>query len=351
MRRMLWILTVILFVASLVTMAVTGWGQKQPPLEAQQTPLPQDRTTIMISAVGDCTLANDEAAAGEGSFDAEVKAQNNDYSYFFRNVADIFREDQLTMVNFEGTLSTGGSRMDKQFAFRGNPEYVNILTSSSVEAANLANNHSRDYGDQSQQDTIQTLEGANILCFVGTKTAITQINGISVGLVGINGLNEQQRGELQGAIASVKEKGAQLVLVNIHWGEEKATEPNDLQKQLAHQAVDAGADLVIGHHPHVLQGIEKYNGKYIAYSLGNFCFGGNKNPQDKDSMIFRQTFTFENGAVVDDDNIEIIPCIISSEAGRNNYQPTPAEGEAKQQIIDKLNGYTEKLGALTLKFR
>jgi poly-gamma-glutamate capsule biosynthesis protein CapA/YwtB (metallophosphatase superfamily) len=351
MRRLLWIFTVILFGASLITMAVTGGGQKQPPQDAQQTQAPAEKTTVMISAAGDCTLANDEAAAGEGSFDAEVQAQNNDYSYFLRNVADIFREDQLTMVNFEGTLSTGGSRMDKQFAFRGKPDYVNILTSSSVEAANLANNHSKDYGEQSQQDTIQTLENANILCFNGTKTALTQINGISVGLVGINALNEEQRGKLGEAVASVKEQGAQLILVNIHWGEEKATEPNDLQKQLAHQAVDAGADLVIGHHPHVLQGIEKYNGKYIAYSLGNFCFGGNKNPADKDSMIFRQTFTFENGAVLDDDNVEIIPCVISSETGRNNYQPTPAEGEAKQQIIDKLNGYTQKLGALTLKFR
>ncbi|MGN1162085.1 MAG: CapA family protein, partial [Candidatus Fimenecus sp.] len=110
-----------------------------------------------------------------------------------------------------------------------------------------------------------------------------------------------------------------------------------------------GADLVIGHHPHVLQGVESYKGKMIAYSLGNFCFGGNQNPRDKDTMIFRQTFTVTGSGVASDENYEIIPCSISSTSGRNNYQPTPAEGSEKQRIIDKIQKFSEGLGGTEMK--
>ena len=109
-----------------------------------------------------------------------------------------------------------------------------------------------------------------------------------------------------------------------------------MQKELAHAAVDQGADLVIGHHPHVLQGIEKYNGRNIVYSLGNFCFGGNSYPSDMDTIIFQQTFTFEGGEQKEDDVTNIIPCRISSADGYNNYQPTPAEGEEADRILQKL---------------
>ena len=91
----------------------------------------------------------------------------------------------------------------------------------------------------------------------------------------------------------MKKAGAQIIIVNFHWGIEKQYTPDENQKALAHLAIDEGADLVIGHHPHVLEGIEKYNGKYICYSLGNFCFGANRNPKDKDTMIFQQTFTLK----------------------------------------------------------
>ena len=172
---------------------------------------------------------------------------NGDYSYFFKNVSPIFSEDDLTIVNFEGTLSNQGTRQDKQFAFRGKPEYVQILTSSSVEAANLANNHSADYGDVSLSDTIKYLNEAGISNFIGTNTAIRDVNGISVGLVGIDALDETEAAKLENVIGSVKSLGAQLVIVSIHWGEEKATAPNDTQIELAHKAIDAGADLVWEH--------------------------------------------------------------------------------------------------------
>ncbi|MCC8161013.1 MAG: CapA family protein [Oscillospiraceae bacterium] len=343
-RKLMIALAVILFAAAIVPEFLENRAEQTA--EEEYTPTVQ---TVTVTAVGDCTFATDVNASQSGSFVSY--AQNEDYTYFFQNVADIFAEDDLTIVNFEGTLSNQGTRADKEFAFRGKPEYVQILTSSSVEAANLANNHSSDYGDVSLTDTIKYLNEAGISNFSGTNTAIQEINGISVGLVGINALNETEAEKLEKAIGSVKSLGAQLVIVSIHWGEEKATEPNADQIELAHKAVDLGANLVIGTHPHVLQGFEKYNGSYIAYSLGNFCFGGNNNPADKDTAIYRQMFTFVDGVLQDDDNMVIIPATISGHDDYNDYQPTVAEGDRKIQIQNKLLEYSAPFGLLSLNFR
>lgn len=311
-----------------------------------ETPKPPENRVVTISAVGDCTLATDVNGAGSNSFVSEVEKQNNDYSYFLSGAKKYFENDDLTIVNFEGTLSENGKRQNKQYAFRGKPEYVNILTSSSVEAANLANNHSRDYGDVSHEDTISTLEAADISCFIGTKTEVRECNGVNVGLVGIYALTDEGTKLLEPAMEDIKSKNPDIIIVSFHWGKEKATAPNSTQKELAHKAVDLGANLVIGHHPHVLQGIEKYNGTYILYSLGNFCFGGNKNMSDKDTALFRQSFTIdENGEVLDDDAVEIIPFSASSVTSRNDYHPVPATGEQRDRIIKKLTTYSEKLGS------
>lgn len=346
-RKVTICLAVILFISATV-LAFTSNKRAEKKAEKEYTPTVQ---TVTMTAVGDCTLATDINADPDGSFKAYADSLNGDYSYFFKNVAPIFSEDDLTIVNFEGTLSNQGTRQDKQFAFRGKPEYVQILTSSSVEAANLANNHSADYGDVSLSDTIKYLNEAGISNFIGTNTAIRDVNGISVGLVGIDALDETEAAKLENVIGSVKNLGAQLVIVSIHWGVEKDTAPNETQIELAHKAIDAGADLVLGTHPHVLQGIEKYNGKYIAYSLGNFCFGGNNNPADKDTVIYRQTFTFVDGVMQEDDNMTLIPATISGHDEYNDYQPAIAEGDRKTQIQNKLIEYSTPLGLSTLNFR
>ena len=345
-RKVTICLAVILFISATV-LAFTSNKRAEKKAEKEYTPTVQ---TVTMTA-GDCTLATDINADPNGSFKSVAESLNGDYSYFFKNVSPIFSEDDLTIVNFEGTLSNQGTRQDKQFAFRGKPEYVQILTSSSVEAANLANNHSADYGDVSLSDTIKYLNEAGISNFIGTNTAIRDVNGISVGLVGIDALDETEAAKLENVIGSVKSLGAQLVIVSIHWGEEKATAPNDTQIELAHKAIDAGADLVLGTHPHVLQGIEKYNGKYIAYSLGNFCFGGNNNPADKDTVIYRQTFTFVDGVMQEDDNMTLIPATISGHDEYNDYQPAIAEGDRKTQIENKLIEYSTPLGLSALNFR
>ncbi len=295
---------------------------------------------ITVSSMGDCTLGTDENFNPSTSFNAYYNAQGPDY--FFKNVRSILEEDDLSIINLEGTFTDSDQRQEKTFAFKADPEYVSILTGSSIEAANLANNHSRDYGEESYTDTVETLEQAGIASFGYDQVDILEVNGVKVGLTGIYELAEHldKQEEVRTNIAALKEAGAQVIIVNFHWGIEKEYLPNDTQKTLAHLAIDEGADLVIGHHPHVLQGIERYKGKYIAYSLGNFSFGGNSNPSDKDTMIFQQTFTVQDGKVEVNDDINVIPCSLSSASGYNDYCPTPLEGSEKERVLEKLNEYS-----------
>lgn len=301
------------------------------------TPEPKmDPISLTLSVVGDCTLGTDEYF----DYDTSLNAYYENYGadYFMANVKSIFSKDDLTIANFEGTLTESTEREDKQFAFKAPASYANILTAGSVEAVNTANNHSHDYGEESFNDTLKALDTANILHFGYDETAVTEVKGVKVGLVGIYELNDHlgREEQLKQNIAKVKQDGAQLIVVIFHWGNEKEEVPDENQKTLGHLAIDEGADLVCGHHPHVLQGIEEYKGKNIVYSLGNFCFGGNAYPSDMDTIIFQQTFTIDQNGVKDDNATNIIPCSISSDSDYNNYQPTPAEGEEATRIMQKI---------------
>lgn len=295
--------------------------------------------SLTLSVVGDCTLGTDETF----DYDTSLNAYYENYGadYFLQNVKDIFSADDLTIANFEGTLTDSDEREDKTFAFKAPASYASILTGGSVEAVNTANNHSHDYGDQSFDDTLAALDDAGIVHFGYDETAVMDVKGIKVGLVGIYELYDQLEREqqLKDNIAKVKADGAQLIVVIFHWGNETETVPDSNQTTLGRIAIDEGADLVCGHHPHVLQGIETYKGRNIVYSLGNFCFGGNSSPSDMDTMIYQQTFTIDADGVKKDNVTNIIPCSISSAAydGYNNYQPTPAEGDEATRILGKIN--------------
>lgn len=293
--------------------------------------------TITISAAGDVTLGRDYAYAYERSFDHELVVQGNDYGYFFRNVKDIFAQDDITVVNLETTLTTAEKKAEKQFRFKADPSYVEILKEGDIETVSVANNHSHDYLEQGYQDTVHTLEEAGIGYFGNGYTDLKEVRGIKIGFAGFVSweVSDQQKEEIQKSIDSLRTAGADIVIVMFHWGIERDYYPNSVQTELAHYSIDHGADLVLGGHPHVLQGIEEYNGKNIVYSLGNFSFGGNKNPSDKDSMVFVQKFNFKNGELISQEK-EVIPCSISSVKDRNNYQPTPLQGEEKQRVLDKI---------------
>ena len=313
-----------------------------PAEEVSKAPS-KEEVRLTVSTVGDCTLGNDESFDYSTSLNATYETYGK--NYFFQNVRSILEADDLTIANAEGTFTTSGTREEKLFAFKSDPEYAQIFSSGSVEAVTLANNHSHDYGEQSFEDTKNALDSAGVTHFGYDETAVMDIKGIKVGLVGIYELNDHlgRTEQLKENIAKVKNEGAQLTIVVFHWGNEKEVSPDSNQTQLGRLAIDEGADLVVGHHPHVLQGIEKYNGKYIVYSLGNFCFGGNSSPSDMDTMIFQQTFTIDENGVKADDHIQVTPCSISSTSSYNNYQPTPAQGEEAIRILTKINERSQML--------
>ena len=316
------------------------------PVAAVITPEPVSES-ITLTFTGDCTFGRDQSFDYDTSFDAFY--EENGYEYFFANVKSIFEQDDLTVVNFEGTLTNADSdeRLDKQYAFKADPSYVKILSSSGVDAANMANNHSEDYGEQSYTDTLQYLSEAGITTFGYSDSKVVDVKGVKVGLVGILELFEEKdcQYKMIEQIEAVEAQGAQIIIVTMHWGEEAQYYYDQDQYDLGRIAIDHGADLVIGHHPHRVQAIETYKGKNIVYSLGNFCFGGNYEPSDMDSFIYQQTFTVKGGELAEDNVTNIIPISISSASSYNNYQPTPYEDPDEiARIIAKIKDLTAEPG-------
>lgn len=298
--------------------------------------------TITISAAGDCTFSSDIKQYRNRNFFSVYNKQDN--AYFLKNVKSVFDKDDMTIVNFEGTLSNRGSRVEKQWAFRGKPSYINILKEGSVEAVAFANNHSKDYGEISYTDTIKSFEKAEIAYSSYTQVGIYEVKGLKVGMISVQETGRSDAAAiLRKAIKNMKKEKPDLLIVSFHWGIERTSRITKAQKELSRIAInEGGADLVLGHHPHVLQPVEKYKDAYIVYSLGNFCFGGNTNPPDKDTMIYQQTFTFHNDKLVKDDKVQIVPCSVSSVSDKNNYQPTPSKGNEKKRILKKINSYCKQ---------
>ncbi len=350
--------------------------------------------TLTVTFAGDCTLGTDINYENERSFNSRWQAEEGDATYFLRNVADLFGSDDLTVVNMEGALTEGGERADKKFAFRGKPEYAKILSSASVEAATLANNHSQDYGQTGYDDTIAALDAEGVQSFGYDRIAYLDVKGVKVALIGSYFPEDSAENtkEMTDNIAAARAEGAQLVIVYVHWGQEHeyditegqqtagraaidagadvvvGSHPHVVQGWEVYQgryiwgqeheyditegqqtagraAIDAGADVVVGSHPHVVQGWEVYQGRYIVYSLGNFCFGGNTNPDDKDCLIFQQTFTVTGDEVAKNDDVDFIAASVSTETDRNTYQPVLAEGDEKARIDAKVQEAADRIAA------
>lgn len=299
-------------------------------------------STIVITATGDCTLGNNQEQSYDGSFNSYYDSKGQDY--FFGGVRDIFEADDMTLINLECVLSDATERVEKRWNLKGKPEYIGIMTGSSIEACSLGNNHTYDYGQQGLDDTRNVLDNAGIVYGFNDHTGIYETaDGTRIGIVSVSLLsqNGDREAYIQNGIAQLREQGAAIVIACCHWGIEGDHYPNDYQQAAAHRIIDWGADLVVGNHPHVLQGMEVYNGKMICYSLGNFCFGGNKNPADKNTAIYQQAFTLINGELQPGIDAQIIPCTLSSVSSYNDFRPKVASGEKAQEICNLMNTYSQ----------
>lgn len=290
---------------------------------------------IKISAAGDCTLGVDSRFNNRFN----QKYDEKDSSYFLKKVKKVFSKDDLTIVNLEGTLTNSTNRAVKTFTFKGKKSYTEILTKGSVEAVTIANNHTMDFGNQGFKDTKKAVRDAGIKCFGYDDISYKTIKGEKIAMIGVNALPSQGKKDsyVKQLIKKAKKKKPDLIIIYFHWGIEGDARPNSTQTHLAHKSIDLGADLVLGSHPHVLQGIEKYKGRYIVYSFGNFCFGGNSNPGDKDTMIFTQTFTFKNKKLTAKNDAKVIPCSVSGVKYTNDFQPRILSGSEKTRVRNKIN--------------
>ena len=272
--------------------------ETEPPVvEVTETTAPVEETTeptteptepepteqhYTLTFAGDCTLGY--MPGHEYSYGGFKYIVGEDYEYPFRNVREYFDNDDFTMVNFEGTLGYEGYPANKTFTFRGPEEYTQILTSSSVDAVTLANNHSLDYGIQGYNETKRLLDEAAVpYVEKDSSNLVITRSGLKIGLYAASFVIDQK--DLAAEVAALREQGAEIVVFAIHWGSEGIYHSFVDQWNAAYKAIDAGVDIVYGHHPHVLQKIEEYNGGYIFYSLGNFSFGGNQSPLDMDTAM------------------------------------------------------------------
>ncbi|MDQ2730888.1 MAG: CapA family protein [Armatimonadota bacterium] len=318
---------------------------------------------IVLSFAGDCTFGAVNGDSGDGRFPS-VYRRAGQPAYPFKLVAPWFRNDDLTVVNFECTLTNAVKTANKQWHFKGPAGYASIFPAGSVEAVGLSNNHSFDYLQAGFNDTVTNFKNAHVPVFYQTVPYITTLKGVRTVIIGDCTVVGENTTKIDGApervinqIRRYKEPD-NIVIVMMHWGSELDTTPRPWQQDMGRQFIDAGADAVVGAHPHVLQGIERYKGKIIAYSLGNFAFGGNSLAHAPDTCILRLRFHTTGGRLGPADT-SIVPCWVTSsqmtnEAGvlRNNYQPRPVFGEPAARTISLLLKRSSglKYGMKTLEF-
>lgn len=318
---------------------------EEPPMDVAAAPAepaaPRERA-ITVSAIGDCAIGDLHHGAGApGSFAAELAQVDDPMGYPFSGVRAIFEADDLTIANLEGTLTDQKGFQNPVFSIRGAPDLAEVLVRGGVDVVDLANNHSMDYGLAGFEDTKAALTRHGVGHFGDDLVDRRTVAGVEIVNLGYLGGPAGTQARMEAAVA--RERGsATIVIVSFHWGIEGyyATAPE--QRRLGRAAIDAGADLVIGHHPHVIQGIETYRDRPIVYSLGNFVFGANSQPADMDSMIFQARFVLEDDGVA---RVEptIVPVRISSSANRNDFRPVVLEGAEATRVLDKIRALSDKL--------
>lgn len=323
-----------------------------PPAAEVQAPRP---VTMLVG--GDVTVGHHY----QTYFDEQVakgRSREEMFAHGFKEVKAQADAADLFVVNLEAPFTEGGEKLPKNFNFRARPEFVNTLLAGSVDVVSLANNHMMDYGPQGLVDTLMTLEQARLPYFgagrnmaEARKPAIVTVGGIRFAFLGYFFLGtrniepaqvyatettpgvaghfsdvEVMERMLREDILAAKSQ-ADVVLPFFHWGREGTYTPEPYQIRLAHAAIDAGAAGVLGSHPHVLQAMELYQGAPAVYSLGNFVFGGNWNPRDKRSALFKARFS--PGGYL---SSEVIP-LRTDRYPEFPFQPTVVTGDAAAEVM------------------
>lgn len=292
--------------------------------------------SIKLTFAGDTMLAGYKDQTTPGSFNDYVN--KNEPTYFLEKVSNTFKEDDFTILNLENVLSDGEvtevvKNHDPAYWYKSKASNINILSSSSVEGVSVSNNHTGDYGASGKQDTINAILGANMQYGDYNNIMYFEKNNFIVAVICKGLWIESQTSDIIKLLKEAEEK-SDYQIVFFHGGTERIHQPEEWKMRSARKLVDNGADLVVGSHPHVIQPREIYNNKEIVYSLGNFCYGGSRGPENR-TIIYQMKLTIDNKEnVVMDEESNIIPCYVYT-GNVNNYQPAPIEDEViKNKVLD-----------------
>ena len=287
--------------------------EPEEPDEERPEPEPEEPGSVLLAFAGDVMFSDPFLASYDKSGISAIADSE---------MLERMQNADLFVINEEFPFSLRGEAMeDKQFTFRADPKYVEIFQKMGVDIATVANNHALDFGRDAFLDTLDTLKSAGITCIGGgyhlseaSAPAVQTIKGQTFAIFGATRVSpsatwyasDSQAGLFQTYDATLlNQKIAEAhteydhVIVFVHWGIEKNETPEDYQRSLAKGYIDAGADLVIGCHPHVLQGFEYYNGVPIVYSLGNYLFGN----RDGDTVLLEASYDSEGAP-----SIQLVPC-------------------------------------------
>ena len=299
---------------------------------------------LTMTFTGDFTIGKSTGRDRFDYFGDELAQHGGDINYTMDNMRAILQADDMTLVNFEGTLTNStyipANKKENHFLFSAPPEWASILPDNGIECASLENNHVMDHGEEAYEDTKAALREAGVVYSNSTEMGVYTCKGIDICMLSYLCIDRYDKSV--GGYATLYDKVAAdiraakelypIVITSFHWGNEKDYFPTERQIRMGRLAVDSGADLVIGHHSHRMNPIECYKGVYICYSLGNFCFAGHKKPDDMTSFVFQTRFRERNGEITNE-GFRIIPIRISSLEKRNDFIPTPLE---KAEHIDSV---------------
>ncbi len=304
-----------------------------PPRDLNALNLDPSRLRTLI-ATGDVIPAR--------ATDRAIRRQGNNFLYPVQETAGILRSASLTVINLEAPLIEGCPPSEEGFTFCGRPGFIEALTASGVDVVTLENNHITNYGPDGVQETIGYLEANGIAWADRSNLAVREAQGLRFGFLAFNGVGEAiDRAAMAAAIGAARPQ-VDVLAVAFHWGAEYVSAPqttpgiaDDDPQEIARLAVDAGADLVIGNHPHWVQAVEIYNGKFIAYAHGNFIFDQMWSYETRAGVIGR--YTFYDRTLV---KVEFLPTLIEDYA-----QPRLLEGAEAQAVLDTMRNASLELVA------
>ena len=298
-------------------------------------------TQITLTFGGDCVLGTRE----EWTEDADTFltcVERNGLDWCFANLRDLFAEDDLTMLNLECVLQDGnrGHNSRKQHTFRGQTGYAEMLTGASVELVNLANNHYIDYNQSGEKSTKAALDAYDISYCGYRNLYVLKTQGIKIGFGGCRETEWlQNKAIVYRDIQALKKKGCDVIVYSCHWGKEYSPTHNDTQTRMAQYAVNSGADIIVGTHPHVVQGVEVLESSdqkrkaIVLYSLGNLVFGGTHDMKTFDAMLAQATLCFDDQGAYQSAEITLLPVLTSGSIPRNDFQPVLAQGDDATRIL------------------